>query len=119
MRAGDIEKHCLSLTAATLSLQWGDHRVFKVGGKIFAVIGFGESGRDPSLSFKTADDSFEILTTLKNVIPAPYMARNKWVQVQKLDALPAKDLRAYLTRAHALVAAKLPKKTRQKLGLFS
>jgi predicted DNA-binding protein (MmcQ/YjbR family) len=34
-----------------------------------------------------------------------------------MSALPGRDIRAYLTRAHALIAAKLPKKTRAKLGV--
>jgi hypothetical protein len=32
--------------------------------------------------------------------------------------LPAKQLAAYLTRAHAIVAAGLPKKTQKTLGLL-
>jgi predicted DNA-binding protein (MmcQ/YjbR family) len=54
---------------------------------------------------------------MPNIIPAPYMARAKWVMLEKANALPAKDIRAYLTRAHAIVAAKLPKKTRRKLEI--
>ena len=32
MRHAEIEKFCLALPAATLSIQWGAERVFKVGG---------------------------------------------------------------------------------------
>lgn len=104
------------LPAATLSVQWGDDHVYKVGGKMFAVTG-GPSAKPVSLSFKCADDSFAILTELPHIVPAPYLARAKWVSLQRLDALPDSDLKAYLTRAHAIVAAGLPKKTRLALGL--
>ena len=116
MKYEDIKKHCLSLPGATVNLQWGYDQVFKVGGKMFCVYGMDKKTFH-GMSFKVADDSFEILTQMPNIIPAPYMARAKWVKLEKMSALPAKDIRAYLTRAHAIIAAKLPKKTRAKLGI--
>jgi predicted DNA-binding protein (MmcQ/YjbR family) len=116
MTSAQVEKFCLSLPGATLSIQWGADRVFKVGGKMFAAMGPREM-RPQTLSFKTSDESFHILTRAKHIIPAPYLARAKWVQLQKLDALSAKELRVYLERAHALVAERLPRKTRLALGL--
>lgn len=40
MKPADVEKFLLALPGATLSIQWGNDRVFKLGGKMFAVIGF-------------------------------------------------------------------------------
>lgn len=116
MKYAEIEKHCLSLPGATLSIQWGDHHVFKVGDKMFAVLG-DRDAKPQTMSFKTSDDSFEILTREKGIIPAPYMARAKWVQLEKLDALGAKELKAYIARAHAIVASGLSKKKRTALGI--
>jgi predicted DNA-binding protein (MmcQ/YjbR family) len=42
VKLAEVEKHLLSLPHATLVVQWGDSRVFKVGGKMFAVIGFND-----------------------------------------------------------------------------
>jgi predicted DNA-binding protein (MmcQ/YjbR family) len=39
------------------------------------------------------------------------------VSVTKRDLLPVETLKDLLAESHALVAAKLPKKKRQKLGL--
>jgi predicted DNA-binding protein (MmcQ/YjbR family) len=39
------------------------------------------------------------------------------VSLDKLERLPDKQLRAYLERAHATVAAGLPRKTRSALGI--
>ena len=116
MTSAQVEKFCLSLPGATLSIQWGADRVFKVGGKMFAAMGPREM-RPQTLSFKTSDESFHILTRARHIIPAPYLARAKWVQLQKLDALSAKELRVYLARGHALVAERLPRKTRLALGI--
>jgi predicted DNA-binding protein (MmcQ/YjbR family) len=116
MTSAQVEKFCLSLPGATLSIQWGADRVFKVVGRMFAAMGPREI-RPQTLSFKASDESFHILTRARHIIPAPYLARAQWVQLQKLDALSAKELRAYLVRAHALVAERLPRKTRLALGI--
>jgi predicted DNA-binding protein (MmcQ/YjbR family) len=116
MKYADVEKFCLSLPAAALSIQWGSDHVYKVGGKMFAAMGAPDM-RPQTLSFKTAPDSFAILTSTKNIVPAPYLARAQWVQLTKLDALATTELKAYLSRAHAIVAAGLPRKKRLELGL--
>ena len=84
MKYAEVEKFCLTLPGATLSIQWGSDHVYKVGGKMFAAMGAPEM-RPQSLSFKTAPESFAILTKEKNIIPAPYLARAQWVQLVKLD----------------------------------
>ena len=116
MRYKDVEAHCLSLPGAALSIQWGADHVFKVGGKMFAVMGPPEQ-RPHSLSFKASEESFHILTQVPGIIPAPYLARAQWVMLERLGALRPGELKAYLTRAHALIAAGLPRKTRTALGI--
>lgn len=117
MKLPDVEKFLLALPAATLSVQWGNDRVFKVGGKMFAVIGFHDDKTPGGMSFKASSESFRILTELPGIKPAPYLARAEWVWLDKSTRLPAKELKAYLTRAHAIVASGLPKKTQRELGL--
>ncbi len=116
MKYAEIEKFCLSLPGTALSIQWGSDHVYKVGGKMFAAMG-PPTMRPQTLSFKASDASFAILTKAKDIIPAPYLARAKWVYLEKLDALSGKELKAYLARAHALVAAGLPKKKKVELGI--
>ena len=115
MRYADLKAHMLSLPGATLSIQWGADRVFKVGGKMFAVMGPPEQ-KPHTISFKAGEDSFHILTHAENIIPAPYLARAHWVYLQRLNALPTRELKAYLVRAHALVAVGLPKKQQEALS---
>ena len=116
MKAADLEKFLLALPGATLSIQWGSDRVFKVGGKMFAVTGPRDS-RPSGLSFKASDESFRILTEVEGIKPAPYLARAQWVYLDKPTRLPAKELKAYLTRAHAIVASGLTKKLQKQLGI--
>jgi predicted DNA-binding protein (MmcQ/YjbR family) len=103
------EAAALALPGATLSIQWGDDRIYKVGGKMFAGMG---GGRAPALSFKCTDLSFEMLIQRDGVIPAPYLARAKWVQLTRLSAMDGAELKARLAEAHRLVVEKLPKKLR-------
>ena len=42
MNVDEIREYCLSLPQATEKLQWGDALCFKVGGKMFAVLGLDD-----------------------------------------------------------------------------
>jgi predicted DNA-binding protein (MmcQ/YjbR family) len=53
-----------------------------------------------------------MLTEREGVIPAPYLARAKWVQLETLKAMDAGEIRERLAEAHRLVVEKLPKKLR-------
>jgi len=106
-----IAKFCRSLPAVTMAIQWGDHQVYKVGGKMFAVI----SAR--GLSFKANEVAFEMLVETGLARPSPYMAQAKWLYVDDPAGFDVKDLRGYLAASHALVAKKLTRKAQRELGL--
>jgi len=111
-----ITKHMLSLPGAELSIKWGDDHMFVVGGKMFA--GMGPKTRGPQgISFKADELGFDVLTKKRGITPAKYLARAHWVSMDRFNRLPDAQLKAYLTRAHGLVAAGLPKKTRAALGI--
>ncbi|WP_029913859.1 MmcQ/YjbR family DNA-binding protein [Caulobacter sp. UNC358MFTsu5.1] len=101
----------LALPAATMTVQWGADQVYKVGGKMFAVLGEG------GFSFKASDVAFEVLTETGPGVPAPYMARAKWVRFYDLAAADEAEVADWLKTAHALIAAKLTRKARAELGL--
>ncbi len=108
-----VKRVCLALKGATLDHPWGDtHDVYKVGGKMFALI--GSMG---GVSFKVSDIAFEVLTESGRARPAPYLARAKWVHLDNPDDWPDAELADHLRTAHTLVAAKLPEKIRTKFGL--
>jgi len=116
MRYADVESHCLALPGASVHTPWSESRVFKVGGKMFAMIVM--DGRRPSgVWFKAGEASFQILTRVKGITPCPYLAHAYWVALDGLKPLKAKELRAYLSRAHGLVAAGLSRKKRASLGI--
>jgi predicted DNA-binding protein (MmcQ/YjbR family) len=106
-------RHCLSLPHVTEHLQWGSDLVFKVGGKMFAVM-----PTEPApvwLSFKSSPEEFAELVERPGVIPAPYMARAHWVALETDNALGRQEIRERLKRAYELVFATLPKKTQRAM----
>ena len=107
-----LDKFCRSLPAVTMSVQWGDHQVYKVGGKMFAVL--TERG---AVSFKANDVAFEMLVETGQARPSPYMARAKWLYVDDVKKFPKGELRQYIADAHAQVAGKLSRKRQRELGL--
>ena len=112
MTADEVDAYCRSLPAATGQIQWEADQVFKVGGKMFAVL--GPSG---TLSFKVNDVAFEMLCESGAARPAPYLARARWVLLDDVAGFDGADLKAYLAQAHRIIAAKLTRKLRAELGL--
>jgi predicted DNA-binding protein (MmcQ/YjbR family) len=111
-RAG-VGEVCLALPAATLDHPFGDdHDAYKVGGKMFCMV-----GAMGGISFKVSDIAYEVLTESGHARPAPYMARNKWVNLPRIDDWPDDELAEHLAIAHGIVAAKLTRKARAALGL--
>ena len=106
-----LKKHCAALPGATHDIKWGQDLVYSVGGKMFAVM--CETGEHAdTLSFKVEDHRFLELTDRDNFMPAPYLARAKWVFVKDVRKADEKELKALITRSHELVVGKLPKSRR-------
>jgi len=110
-----LRVHCLSLPHATETVQWGDDLVFKVGGKMFAVVPLEPSAAN-HLACKCTQEKFAELTEIPGIIPAPYMGRAMWVAFEDLNALRADEIRTLIRESYDLVFAKLTKKQQQELS---
>ncbi|MBV8847792.1 MAG: MmcQ/YjbR family DNA-binding protein [Bryobacterales bacterium] len=108
-----IRTHCLSLPHTTEQMQWGDDLVFKIGGKMYAVMPL--IPMPVKLAFKCTPEDFSELTERPGVIPAPYIARAQWVALESLDALPRAEIQRLLSKSYELVFAKLTKKLQAEL----
>ncbi len=113
MNVDFVRSVCKSLPRVTETVMWGDHLVYKIGGKIFAIAALEPS--DVWLSFKCSEEDFAELIERPRVIPAPYLARAHWVALESDDSIPLPELRSRLKTAYELVFAKLPKKVRAGL----
>ena len=105
---------CRSFPGCTEDVKWGADAVFSVGAKMFAVTGSAVPAK--GMSFKVDDERFLELTDRPGIIPAPYLARAKWVYVEHAKALSDKEAAALLRRSYELVFAKLTKKLQRELG---
>jgi predicted DNA-binding protein (MmcQ/YjbR family) len=111
-----LRKLCMSLPGATEQIQWEKDLVFKVGGKMFCVSCTDlHPSHDVLASFKCDDETFAELIERDGIIPAPYLARAKWVGVKSFDALEDREYKELIPRAHALVSATLTKKAQAAL----
>ncbi len=115
MDVAAIRKFCMSLPHATEQVQWVRDLVFKVGGKMFCVVNLEPERDETLMSFKATEEEFITLQEIDGIVPAPYMAKNKWVALERLDALPSRELEGLLAKSYELVFAKLPKREQEKL----
>ncbi|MEO0607177.1 MAG: MmcQ/YjbR family DNA-binding protein [Pseudomonadota bacterium] len=120
MTLEEYNAFCADLIATSHVVQWGDSHVWKVGGKVFAVAGWGES-EALAVTFKVTPLSFEIMSEQPGLRPAPYLASRgmKWIQHYAEPGLRDDDLKTYIETSHRLVADGLSKKTQKELGLLA
>jgi predicted DNA-binding protein (MmcQ/YjbR family) len=104
---------CLAQQGATEEIQWGNHLLFKVGGKMFCITDLDDAN---NTSFKVSDDDFEELAGSDAFMPAPHLARAKWVKVTNPLALKLIDWKRHITISYELVRAKLSRKIQASLS---
>lgn len=119
----EFDSYCKSLVGTSNVIQWGNASVWKVGGKIFAICSnWGEDRPEMKgikISFKCSELSYQILTEQEGIIPAPYLARAKWVQIETAQAMADEDIKDYVLEAHSIIAKKLTKKLQKEIGFVA
>jgi predicted DNA-binding protein (MmcQ/YjbR family) len=111
-----IQKFCANLPHATHDVKWEIDYVYSIGGKMFAIA-CENKHRGVFVSFKVDDDRFLEFTDRAGFIPAPYLARMKWVQINDLRRVGDAELKSLLKHSYDIVARKLTKKMRREFGM--
>ncbi len=106
---------CRSFPGVVEDVKWSANAVFSVGLKMFAVT--DREVPATAISFKVDGERFLELTDRPGIIPAPYLARAKWVKVTRADALSDGEAAELLARSYALVFARLTRKLQQDIGV--
>ncbi len=117
MNIAAIKKFCAALPHATGDIKWGVDQVYSIGSKMFCVA-FVDTKARATVSFKVDDDLFLAFTDRDGFIPAPYMARAKWVQITDLKKVSDAEMKQLIKRSYELVALKLTKKLRTEFGMI-
>ena len=121
MDAEKMRAMLLKLPHVAETMQWGANLVFwvgdkSIGGKMFAVLDLDGKG-GPVISYCAGPERFAELVEREGVMPAPYLARAHWVAVERWDVFRSAEWKSELEAAHALIYAKLPKRTRDVLAM--
>lgn len=116
-----IREICMALPHVRETLNWGHHLVYwvgdrEIGGKMFAMTDLDASGFGV-LWFHCGAERFHELLEIEGIAPAPHLARAHWVALERWDALRPREIEEELRRAHALIYARLPKRTATVLAL--
>jgi predicted DNA-binding protein (MmcQ/YjbR family) len=115
MNLEKLRSLCLQLPAVTEGVKWGQDLCFMVGEKMFCVTGLEQEAF--SASFKVSDEAYGELTSRPGIVPAPYLARYKWVLVEDAASLSPAEWEQYVLHAYQLVRQKLPAKVKKALNL--
>lgn len=108
-----IREYCLSFPLATEDFPFDeDVLVFRVGGKIFAMLNLANTEWfvlkcDP-------DMALELRERYTEITPAWHMNKKHWNQINLYGALPPGLIHALVAHSYSLVAAKLPKAFRME-----
>lgn len=114
MNIEKLRTFCLGLPAVTEDIKWGKDLCFSVAGKMFCVT----CTEGPfTVSFKVKDEEFAEMSSSPGIIPAPYVARYKWVLVEEPTKLTGKEWEHYVRQSYDLVRSKSPKKLARQHGL--
>jgi predicted DNA-binding protein (MmcQ/YjbR family) len=109
-----VNRFCATLAGAERSDPWGGgHDAWKVGGKLFAVVG----AVDEAVSVKCRDvETAQLLIELGRAERAPYLHRS-WVRIPLGAACPVAEdeLVDRLAASYQFIRATLPKKVRSGL----
>src|SRR5688572_584908 len=114
MTITEIRQICLAFPGVTEDIKWGDHLCFNIGGKMFLVT--APDNVPVSASFKTSDEDFEVLPNRPGFIPAPYMAKNKWIFVDDISRFSKKDWEKYLQSSYSLIVSKLSLRLQKEIA---
>jgi predicted DNA-binding protein (MmcQ/YjbR family) len=102
-----IRAHCLGLPSVTEVVQWEQHLLFKVGGKMFAMIDLDGH----SCSLRCDPETYGELVEMADVVPTSHnMWKYNWVTFETLNAVPDIEFRKLLTEAYKIVRSKLSRK---------
>jgi predicted DNA-binding protein (MmcQ/YjbR family) len=112
MNAESFRAHCLKKKGATEGTPFGpDNIVFKVGGKMFALLALDEVPAcvnvkcDPDLALELRD-------RYEQVMPGYHMNKKHWNTVVLDGVIPDAEIRTMIDHSYELVAESLPKAKR-------
>jgi predicted DNA-binding protein (MmcQ/YjbR family) len=116
MELSELRDICLALPGVTEDIKWEHHLCFNVGKKMFVITSPDEV--PVNVSLKVSEEDFAKLVVKKGIAPASHLARYHWINVSDISLFSRKQWQNYAAEAHRLVASKLTKSEKKKLGIL-
>jgi predicted DNA-binding protein (MmcQ/YjbR family) len=113
MTIEELRNICKKFKGVTEDIKWEDHLCFNIGGKMFLVT--APESVPVSASFKVSDEEFDQVSSWPGFMPAPYLARYKWVHVDDINRMSKKQWENYAKQAYELIKSKLPAKIKKEI----
>ena len=107
MNLEEIRAYCLSLPYVKEEVKWGNDLCFTLAGNMFFVSNLKSTF---CVSLKINDEDFAPLSNKPNVIPAPYLARYKWIQITNEHVFSLKEWETRISESYELIKSGLSKK---------
>ena len=116
MQVDAFREYCLQKRAVTESSPFGpEHIVFKIGGKMFALLALDEI--PPTANLKCEPDlALELRDRYEDVQPGYHMSKKHWNTVAIAGGVPDAEVRQMIDHSYDLVFAALPKKQRETIA---
>lgn len=115
MNVESFREYCLSKPSATESTPFGpDNIVFKVEGKMFALLALDELPTAVNLKCDP-DLALDLRDRYEQVQPGYHMNKRHWNTVVLDGKIPDKEVRKMIDDSYGLVVHSLPKAKRAKL----
>ena len=103
---------CASLRGSVLEFPFGeDTSVFKVGGKMFALLGIDDSPGRVNLKIDP-DEGADLVRAHEAIVPGYHMNKRHWITVTLDGSLPDEFVEDLIANSYELVVASLPKRLR-------
>lgn len=112
MRFDRVRDYLLSLPGAVEDFPFGpEHMVFRVGGKIFAILAYEETPATVNLKCEPSR-ALELRESFAAVIPGYHMNKKHWNTVILDGELAPRQVEELMDHSYQLVASSLPKSKR-------
>ena len=116
MKKDKLEKHLSTYKGSEGSYPFGPEAlVFKVGGKMFALVSQGEE--TPRVTLKCAPADGEVLVNeYESIIPGYYMNKKHWITISLSGEVSDEMLIDLASSSYELVVSKLTKAEKAQLN---
>ena len=116
MRLDTFRDLCLGQPFATESLPFGPTTlVFKVAGKVFALMGLDAVETSANLKCDP-ERAVDLRERYAGVVPGYHMNKRHWNTVRLASDVPDDEIREMIGHAYELVVAGLPRRDREALA---